>query len=500
MQTQSPNNLPSTSPGPTQPLWRRRPILSRSLLLIGSLAILGLAIWADAPHAAVLLLGSHPVGMALFATAIVYISLGLTANAVRLILVLIYRPVASPDGEHLPTITVLVPAFNEGALVAQTLRSLAASNYPRHKMQLLAIDDGSRDDTWEHIRSAAAELGGVVHALRCRRNRGKRWALYEGFRRGRGEIFVTVDSDCIVDPDTLRNLVAPMVADRRVGGVAGNVRVLNTDAGVIPLLLSVQFVFSFDYVRSAESVVGSVFCTPGALSAYRSAAVRPVLEKWLNQEYMGRHCTIGEDRAMTNMILAQGYQVKYQSNARVLTKVPVRYKGLTRMFTRWARSNVRETLAWLKFGFGPFRHGSEWGRHLARFLFVARSLPLLLGPILLAATLLTVGMYPAVMVPKLLAGAVVGSAWMVAVCLFRGRRADAVFGILYSLFWATSLWWITPWALMTSHRGGWLTRGSPAPRTQPRRLRRLVRTFRSIELEARLAIRRALPRMNPPVG
>lgn len=478
------------------PLWVRRPWLTRAALLAAVAAIIALAWSIPSEHTRRGLLLRHPVGIALIVAAVAFAAVGLAANLMRLILVLRYRPVPAPCDDALPMISVLVPAFNEGPLVRRTLESLAASNYPRHKLQLIAIDDGSRDDTWEHIRTAAAELD-CVHALRCRRNRGKRWALYEGFRRGRGQVFVTVDSDCVVEPDTLRNLVAPIAADPRVGAVAGNVRVLNRDAGLIPLLLSVQFVFSFDYIRAAENEMGSVLCTPGALAAYRASAVRRILDAWLAQRWMGRECRIGEDRAMTNMILAQGYRVAFQSNAVVHTKVPVAYKGLTKMFTRWARSNVRESIAFARFAFdnATFRDDDEWRLLATRFNFVARTAGLLITPPLVVASLALAVAFPLTAGLHLLGATLGASAWTAAVCLVRGRRSDAVFAPLYSLFWMGALWWINPWAMATSHRGGWLTRGQgPAPRLRDRLAGVLAAPTRRLGREVYRTIARALPR------
>lgn len=68
-------------------------------------------------------------------------------------------------------------------------------------------------------------------------------------------------------------------------------------------MLNVSFVFSFEFVRSAQSMLGTVMCTPGALSGYRREAVMNCLEDWINQTFMGQPSDIGEDRAMTNMIL-----------------------------------------------------------------------------------------------------------------------------------------------------------------------------------------------------
>jgi hyaluronan synthase len=446
------------------------PLILRLALLVAGAAAVTLTVCLDNGERTRDILRQHWGGRILALTALAYWVFAIAVNGIRLVLVLRYRPVQAPCDEDLPTITVIVPAYNEGELVRHTLHSLASSNYPADKVQLIAVDDGSADDTWRHIRQAAGELVGRVHALRCRRNRGKRWALYEGFRRARGQYILTVDSDSTVEPDTLRNMVAPMVADPAVGAVAGNVKVLNREAGIIPRLLSVSFVFAFDFVRAAESMMGSVLCTPGALSAYRTSCIRPVLDRWLHQTYMGRECSIGEDRALTNMILRQGHEVRYQSNAAVLTKVPVRLRGLRRMFTRWARSDVRESIAFARFGFGPFRQCPRWQMALTRMNFLAKSLSTLIGWPMLVALLALAVLHPVVIGLKLLSGAVIGSLWSMAVCFFRGRRIDAPLAMVYSLFWLAALWWITPWGLFTSHRGGWLTRAAAASGPRRRRM------------------------------
>lgn len=127
-----------------------------------------------------------------------------------------YKPIASVTDEELPTCTVIVPAYNEGKQVWDTLMSLEKSNYPKNKLQLLAIDDGSLDDTWNWILDAKHKLGDRLEVFKQPENKGKRHALYRGFNIGTGEIFVTVDSDCIVNSDTIRHLVSPFVKHKTV--------------------------------------------------------------------------------------------------------------------------------------------------------------------------------------------------------------------------------------------------------------------------------------------
>ena len=174
----------------------------------------------------------------------------------RLWLAIRYRPFPLVGDNRLPQITVVVPAYNEGSLVRETLRSLARSHYPRDRLEIIIVDDGSDDDTWSHIEAAASEIGPLITPIKCPVNRGKRWALWEGFRRAKGDVFVTVDSDSLVENDALRALVSPTVTDGRIGAVAGNVRVLNRDEGLIPRMMAVRYVKTFDYKRAAQSMMG----------------------------------------------------------------------------------------------------------------------------------------------------------------------------------------------------------------------------------------------------
>src|SRR5690606_2084871 len=125
-----------------------------------------------------------------------------------------YKPVTSVSDAELPSCTVIVPAYNEGKLVYATLKSLTNSLYPEAKLQLIAIDDGSKDDTWEWMKKAKEELGDRVSIYQQPSNQGKRHALYRGFNLGTGDVFVTVDSDSIVENDTLRNLVSPFITNK----------------------------------------------------------------------------------------------------------------------------------------------------------------------------------------------------------------------------------------------------------------------------------------------
>ncbi|HSP82127.1 MAG TPA: glycosyltransferase, partial [Gillisia sp.] len=369
-----------------------------------------------------------------------------------------YKPVTSVSDEELPSCTVIVPAYNEGKLVYATLKSLTNSLYPEAKIQLIAIDDGSKDDTWEWMKKAKAELGDRVSIYQQPSNQGKRHALYRGFNLGTGDVFVTVDSDSIVENDTLRNLVSPFVTNKNCGAVAGNVRVLNNEKAIIPRMLNVSFVFSFEFIRSAQSVLGSVLCTPGALAAYRRNAVMNCLPEWINQTFMGKPTDIGEDRAMTNMILKQGFHVLFQRNAYVLTNIPEKYSSLHKMFTRWERSNVRENLMMSKFAFTPFRNGAKSGTRLLllnQWMGMITAYPLLLIMLFLLIS------QPVLFISSTLLSILIFSTLPAFFYAKKYNISEAFWAYSYSIFYTFSLFWITPYAMATASKRGWLTRELP---------------------------------------
>jgi hyaluronan synthase len=375
----------------------------------------------------------------------------------RICLWLSYRPMPGVEDAELPSISVIIPVYNEGALVRQAIQSAAASNYPREKLQIIAVDDGSSDDTWAHIRAAAAQSRVKIVTLRQPSNRGKRHALYAGFQKANGDFWVTVDSDSVLHPDALRNGVAPLLRDQRIGLVAGNVKVLNRNESLFTRFLKVSFVLSFAFSRAYQTQIRGLLTTPGALTIYRRSAVMPVLEKWMNQTFLGVPCLTGEDRSMTNLICAQGHHSFFQSTAVVWAKMPSTYSGMAKMFLRWARSNIRETVVLLSYLFKPFRKDYVWGFRfnsvliastlIVPYSFIAKSYYLLLTNPLWAFRYLVI--------------VIVMSIPMALIYVRNERDSDFAWVVAYECFWILACQWIMPYAFLTCRQqGAWITRGS----------------------------------------
>ena len=366
-----------------------------------------------------------------------------------------YKSIPSVSDAEMPSCTVIVPAYNEGKLVYETLLSIAASDFPMHKMEVIAVDDGSSDDTWYWINKANADLGNTITVYKQPENRGKRHALHLGFTTGKGDVFISIDSDSVVEKNTIRNLISPFAVSKNCGAVAGNVKVLNKNQGMIPRMLNVSFVFSFEFMRAAQSSLGFVLCTPGALSAYRREAVLHCLTDWIDQKFLGRAATIGEDRAMTNLILKQGYDVKFQRNANVLTNTPTSFKTLHKMFTRWGRSNVRETLMMNKFIFDDFRTKNKTG---ARFIFINQWMNLIIAFPLMILMFYFLMTHPLLYLSSALTGTFIFASIQMLFFSKKYNFIDALWAYPYSVFYLFGLFWIFPFSIATVKNGGWLTR------------------------------------------
>ena len=371
----------------------------------------------------------------------------------------IYKAAPALGDDELPGCTVIVPAYNEGKHVAETLFSLLESDYPAGKIQIIAINDGSKDDTLSWIRYAEERSNGRIVSLDLEKNGGKKHALYKGFHMADFDIVVTVDSDSIVTKESLRNIVSAFTSSD-IGGVAGNIRIKNLADGVIPRMMDVGFMFGFEIIRSAQSLIGFVMCTPGALSAYRKSAVMPFLDKWLEQRFLGAPATIGEDRALATMILQAGYKVTFQSNAVAATCIPHTYGRFCKMMLRWLRSDVRENGLMVLYFFKKMKLSFSYGAFAFHLLSLVLTtvLPVVCLPILVymiwtfSAVEFMDAMYYSIVLGYI--------ASFIPALIYAKRISvlNSVWALVYSFYSMTLLMWIPVYAFFTARNSNWLTR------------------------------------------
>ena len=258
----------------------------------------------------------------------------------RFTLSLFYRP--AKDAGLEPRVAIVMPGFNEEEAIANSLRSLLALDYPEAKLEIVAVNDGSTDDTLRQMRNVQREARGRVHVIDLVENQGKRAAMAAGIRATSAEIIAFVDSDSVVEPDALRILVQGF-ADRSVGAICGHADVLNVEESWLTKMQAVRYFVAFKVVKAAESIFSAVTCCSGCFSAYRREAILPHLDWWENQTFLGKPSTFGDDRSLTNCVLRK-WKVRYEARAVSHTIVPAELKQFMTQQLRWKRSWTRESL------------------------------------------------------------------------------------------------------------------------------------------------------------
>lgn len=256
-----------------------------------------------------------------------------------------YRPV--PDLGLRPTISVIVPAFNEEEGIIGTIESCVSVDYPAECIEVIVVNDGSTDGTWQRMLEAKARWP-QIYIVDLGRNYGKRGAMAEGIRRATGEILCFVDSDSYLQHDAAINIVQPF-ADTRVGAVVGHADVRNASTNWITKMQQVRYYSAFRVIKGTESLLsGTVTCASGCCAAYRRSVVMPLLNEWEFQTFLGRPATFGDDRALTNRVL-KNHRVVFQSTAIAETVAPDTLKRFLRQQLRWKKSWLRESMEVLRY-------------------------------------------------------------------------------------------------------------------------------------------------------
>jgi cellulose synthase/poly-beta-1,6-N-acetylglucosamine synthase-like glycosyltransferase/peptidoglycan/xylan/chitin deacetylase (PgdA/CDA1 family)/spore germination protein YaaH len=241
--------------------------------------------------------------------------IGLLALAEKL------RAAPADHPEYQPLVSVLIPAYNEEAVIVGTVESALASLYP--KIEVIVVNDGSVDRTGELIRESFA--GDSRVRLLEQSNRGKPFALNRAMGEARGEIAVTIDADTSVDPDAITKLVRHF-ANPRVAAVAGNVKVGNRNRW-LTRWQALEYITSQNLEKRAFDLLNCIPVVPGAVGAWRVDAVRGCGSFSSD--------TVAEDTDLTLTLRRQGWKILYDEDAIGHTEAPDSVEALIRQRFRW---------------------------------------------------------------------------------------------------------------------------------------------------------------------
>jgi len=236
-----------------------------------------------------------------------------------------HRRAAPPRRAYFGPVSIIVPAYNEAANIAHTVRSLAASDYPN--FEIIVVDDGSTDAT-AHI-ARGLRLPGV--RVISQPNAGKPAALNTGIRAARSDLLVLVDGDTVFERHALGHLVQPF-ADPSVGAVSGNTKVANR-RGLLGRWQHLEYVIGFNFDRRLFDLGRCMPTVPGAIGAFRRTALARVAGVPAD--------TLAEDTDLTMALLRDGWRAVYTDRAIAWTEAPATVRQLWRQRYRWCYGTMQ---------------------------------------------------------------------------------------------------------------------------------------------------------------
>lgn len=237
-------------------------------------------------------------------------------------------PDSPPELPAYPRVSILVPCHNESENARETMRALEVVNYPH--FEIIAINDGSRDDTGEILDDEARHIDRmrVVHLTT---NQGKAMALRAGAMLANSEFLVCIDGDVVLDRHAVRWMMWHFLTSQRVAAVTGNPRI-RTRSSLLGKIQVAEFSSIIGLIKRAQRIYGRVFTVSGAVVAFRKAALQRVGYWDLDM--------VTEDIDISWKLQLEHMDIRYEPNALCWLLMPETVKGLWRQRLRWAQGGA----------------------------------------------------------------------------------------------------------------------------------------------------------------
>jgi cellulose synthase/poly-beta-1,6-N-acetylglucosamine synthase-like glycosyltransferase len=276
---------------------------------------------------------------------------------------------------YFPRTAILIPAWNEAAVLGASIDRLMGLEYPRDRLRVFVIDDASTDATPQVVAAKAAEYpGSVMHLRREVGGQGKAHTLNHGLARILADDWMQavliMDSDVIYEPPSLR-LMTRHLADPEVGAVTAYIKEGSRPGNYLTRFIGYEYITAQAAARRSQNVIGAIACLAGGAQLHSRA----------NLEAIGGRIdtgTLAEDTITTIKTELRGAKVVFEPHAVVWAEEPDTINGLWKQRLRWARGNVQVSLLFRKIWFHPHR-----GHRLGSISFGLFWFSLLLQPILM---------------------------------------------------------------------------------------------------------------------
>jgi len=263
-----------------------------------------------------------------FLWAFMIVATALVVVRTLIVIWLAYRFRRGPKMNFAEPISVVMAAYNEGKVIAETLRALLATDY-KGEIEVVVVDDGSRDQTAAEVQRVA-QSDARVRFLQ-QENRGKARALQRGLAAARNGIIVFIDADTQCQRDTFPHMLEPF-ADAGVGAVSGHAKVGNLRT-FIARCQALEYTCGFNLDRRAYNRWRCITVVPGAISAVRKDAIDEAGGLSLQ--------TLAEDTDLTLSLHRHRQRIVYVPDAIAWTEAPETVRTLARQRSRWAYGTLQ---------------------------------------------------------------------------------------------------------------------------------------------------------------
>jgi cellulose synthase/poly-beta-1,6-N-acetylglucosamine synthase-like glycosyltransferase len=229
-----------------------------------------------------------------------------------------------------PTVTIVVPCFNEETSVFGTVKSLLALDYPKNKLKIMIIDDGSTDNTWRVIQRYKKH---PMIEIFTKPNGGKHTALNFAIEHSQSDIIGCLDADSYVDPGSLKDIIT-YFSNEKTMAVTPAVKIYEPD-NILRKIQKVEYDWGI-FLRKMLSFLDAIYVTPGPFSFFRR-------EVFINLgPYKKAHNT--EDMEMAMRMQSHGYKIKNCHTAFVYTIAPKKFSRLFTQRLRWTYGFLKNAI------------------------------------------------------------------------------------------------------------------------------------------------------------
>ncbi|MEL4317868.1 glycosyltransferase [Leifsonia sp. YIM 134122] len=309
---------------------------------------------------------------------------------------------------YLPNVAVIVPAWNEGAVIGASIDRLMSLEYPEGRLRIYVVDDASTDDTPDVVKAKAVQYpGAVFHLRRDVGGEGKAHTLNHGIRvvlsEDWMEALLIMDADVIYLPDSLRRMTRHL-ADPEVGAVTAYIREGSTEKNFLNRFIAFEYVLSQIGSRRAQNVLGALACLAGGAqlhSRFNLVDIGGAIDT----------SSLAEDTVTTFKTQLAGRRVVFEPYAVVLAEEPLAIAALWKQRLRWARGNVQLTKRYKDVWFRPSRMHNLGSISFGLFWFSVFLLPVLM-------ILSSIGLIGLLLLESNLASEVFRILWVTAACTY----------------------------------------------------------------------------------